>query len=130
MSTGGLRIVIWLMITLGGAGCASPTTTPDDAAQWRRVKGIPGCINSESQWDVRDQFSVRLQPEFQAALMEYLKQQPLESPHCWYQISNGDLLLRAGSFCGLSQEAQFHRDGSGWALVRVEHILGQCGTKG
>jgi hypothetical protein len=118
------------MITLGGAGCASPTATPDDAAQWRRVKGMPGCINSESQWDVQDQFSVRLQPEFQAALMEHLKQQPLENPHCWYQISNGDLLLRAGSFCGLSQEAQFHRDGSRWALVRVEHILGQCGKKG
>ena len=89
---------------------------------------MPGCVSADSQWDVRDQFSVRLQPELQSALMAHLKDQPLEAPHCWYQIANGDLLLRAGSFCGMSQEAQFHRDGSGWALVRVEHILGQCGS--
>lgn len=72
--------------------------------------------------------SVRLQPELQGTLLEQLKEQPLENPRCWYQIANGDLLLRAGSFCGLSQEAQFHNDGSRWALVRIEHILGQCGT--
>jgi hypothetical protein len=85
-------------------------------------------VGTTSQWDLRDQASIRLQPEFQATLMDQLKQQPLESPLCWYQIASGDLLLRAGNFCGLSQEAQFHRDGSRWALVRMEHILGQCGT--
>jgi len=47
--------------------------------------------------------------------------------YCGYQIASGDLLLRAGNFCGLSQEAQFHCNQAGWALVRMEHILGQCG---
>jgi hypothetical protein len=129
LSRKGLRLVFWLITALGEAGCASTTATPADAAQWRRVKGVPGCVSADSQWDVRDQFSVRLQPELQSALMEHLQEQPLENPQCWYQIPNGDLLLRAGSFCGLSQEAQFHSDGSRWTLVRVEHILGQCGTK-
>jgi hypothetical protein len=61
-------------------------------------------------------------------LQQQTQPQPLEDPLCWYQIRSGDLLLRAGNFCGLSQEAQFHQEGARWALVRVEHILGQCGT--
>jgi hypothetical protein len=117
------------MMALALAGCASTTAPPDDTALWRRVNAMPGCVSADSQWDLPDQFSIRLQPELQTALMANLKDRPLEPPHCWYQIRNGDLLLRAGSFCGLSQEAQFHRDGSRWALVRVEHVLGQCGTK-
>mgnify|MGYP003581176564 CR=1 FL=1 len=114
-----------------GTGCASTPTAPDASAQWRRVPSLPGCVGAGSQWDLRDQISIRLQPELQATLMDQLKQQPqpLEAPFCWYRISSGDLLLRAGNFCGLSQEAQFHQDGSKWALVRIEHILGQCGTQ-
>jgi len=115
----------------GLAGCASTPTTAIDA-QWRRVPSVPGCIGTSSQWDLRNQFSVRLQPELQTTLLDQFKQQPqqqpLEAPLCWYQISSGDLLLRAGNFCGLSQEVQFHQDGPRWALVRVENILGQCGT--
>jgi hypothetical protein len=116
------------MVALSGAGCASTPTTSVAGAQWRRVASVPGCVGADSQWDLPDQFSIRLQPELQSTLMEHLKEQPLETPHCWYQMPNGDLLLRAGSFCGLSQEAQFHIDGDRWALVRIEHILGQCGT--
>jgi hypothetical protein len=127
---GGLQIVLLTLMTSGGAGCASTPAAPEGGAPWRAVKGVPGCVNADSQWDLPGQISIRLQPEFQTTLMEQLKQQPLENPLCWYQTRSGDLLLRAGSFCGLSQEAQFHRDGSRWALVRVEHILGQCGTKG
>jgi hypothetical protein len=118
-----------MLMTLAGAGCASTTVPSDQTAEWRRVKGIPGCVNADSRWDLPDQISVRLQPELQTTLMAHLKEQALETPHCWYQTANGDLLLRAGSFCGLSQEAQFHRDGSRWALVRIEHVLGQCGRK-
>ena len=118
------------MMAFYGAGCASPPATPADGAEWLRVKSVPGCVSADSQWDLPDQFSVRLQPELQTTLMAQLKEQSLETPHCWYQIPSGDLLLRAGSFCGLSQEAQFHKDGSRWALVRVEHVLGQCGKKG
>lgn len=125
----GLRIVP-LMMAFAGAGCTSTAATPAHGAQWRPVKGVPGCVGSNSQWDLPDQVSIRLQPELQATLMEQLKQQPLERPLCWYQIRNGDLLLRAGTFCDLSKEAQFHHDGSRWALVRIEHILGQCGKKG
>lgn len=110
-------------------GCSSTTAMPEDGAQWRRVAAVPGCISATSQWDVADETSIRLQPELQASLVEQLKQQSPENPLCWYQIPSGDLLLRAGSFCGLSQEAQFHHDGSRWALVRVEHILGECGRK-
>jgi hypothetical protein len=64
----------------------------------------------------------------QATLLEQLNQQPLENPLCWYQIPSGDLLLRAGSICGLSQEAQFRQDGSRWTMVRVQQVLGQCGS--
>jgi hypothetical protein len=124
----GLRIILCVMLALGAAGCASTPTTPAESAPWRRVPSLPGCVGAGSQWDLRSQISIRLQPEFQATLMEQVKQQPLEAPLCWYQISSGDLLLRAGNFCGLSQEAQFHSDGSKWALVRIEHILGQCGS--
>lgn len=109
-------------------GCASTTTAPADGDQWRRVTSVDGCVGARSRWDIPGQISIRLQPELQAALMEHLKAQPLETPHCWYQIQNGDLVLRAGSFCGLSQEAQFHRDGSRWAMVRKQQVLGQCGS--
>ena len=128
VNTAGLRIVLWMMLAMSAAGCASTPAPSSDGAQWRPVKSVPGCVGAGSQWDVPDQVSIRLQPELQAALMEHLKQQPLEAPLCWYQISSGDLLLRAGNFCGLSQEAQFHQNGAHWALVRIEHILGQCGT--
>lgn len=117
-------------MALSAAGCANTAAPSKDSVQWRRVKGVTGCVSPDSRWDLADQMSIRLQPELQATLMEQLKQQPLENPLCWYQTRSGDLLLRAGSFCGLSQEAQFQRDGSRWALVRIEHILGQCGTKG
>ena len=116
------------MVALGAAGCASTPATPAHDAQWRRVARVPGCIGSGSQWDLRDEFNIRLQPELQTALMDQLAQQSLEDPLCWYRIPSGDLLLRAGNFCGLSQEAQFRQEGSGWALVRIEHVLGQCGT--
>jgi hypothetical protein len=119
-----------MVMAVSGSGCASTEGTSAVDVPWRRVASVPGCVGAGSKWDLPDQISIRLQPALQATLMEQLKQQPLEDPLCWYQIPSGDLLLRAGSFCGLSQEAQFHRDGSRWALVRVEHVLGQCGTKG
>ncbi len=118
-----------MLAAFGGAGCAS-NRAPAANAQWRTVKSVPGCIGSDSQWDLPDQVSIRLQPDLQSMLMKQLGQQPLEHPLCWYRIRNGDLLLRAGSFCDLSQEAQFSHDGSRWALVRIEHVLGECGTNG
>src|SRR5688500_4099880 len=127
MFRGGSRILIGVLMAIG-AGCATTPAVPEDGAQWRRVTSAAGCVSATSQWDLADQISIRLQPELQTELMAQLTQHPLEDPLCWYRLAIGDLLLRAGSFCGLSQEAHFHRDGSRWALVRIEHILGQCGT--
>ena len=116
------------MTALSGAGCASTTEVPPDGAQWRRVTSVDGCVGPRSRWAVPGHTSIRLQPEFQATLIGQLNQQSLENPYCWYQIPSGDLLLRAGSICGLSHEAQFHQDGSRWTVVRNQQVLGQCGT--
>ena len=109
-------------MVFGCAGCASTQAIPEDGAPWLRVRTVPGCRAAD--------INLRLQPDFQTALMKQLDQQPLEAPLCWYQTPGGDLLLRAGNFCGLSHEAQFRLQGSQWTLVRMEHVLGQCGSKG
>lgn len=124
-----LRVVFCVLMAFGGTGCASTPAVPENGTQWRQVPSVPGCVSATSQWDLAEEINIRLQPELQAVLMEQLEQQSLEAPLCWYKIPSGDLLLRAGNFCGLSQEAEFHRDGLRWALVRVEHVLGECGSK-
>lgn len=122
------RIALIAAVAACGAGCATTSSTTSESTDpWQRVAKAPGCkrFSPHRHADV----SVQLQPEFQATLMEHLSQESLDDPWCWYQVSSGDLLLRAGRFCGLSKEAQFREDPSGWTLVRVEQVLGQCDTK-
>ena len=70
--------------------------------------------------------SIRLKPDLESALMVQLKQQFLDAPLCWYERPDGDLLLRAGNFCGAPKEAQFRQDAAGWNLARFQETYAVC----
>jgi hypothetical protein len=108
------------------SGCAQAVKTPEYITEWQRVRSVEGCVSFTSYKGRPADMSINLKPEFAATLLGQLKQQILDPPLCWYELPSGDLLLRAGDFCGAPKEAQFSKEADTWSLSRFQEMYASC----
>jgi hypothetical protein len=121
-----MRLVACTVVAMVLSGCAQPIKTPEYITEWQRVRGVEGCATFVPYRGRPADISIRLKPEFESALLGQLKQQILDAPLCWYERPSGDLLLRAGGFCGLPKEAEFHKEADAWSLSRFQEMYISC----
>jgi hypothetical protein len=108
------------------AGCTHEPITPPDITDWKRVASVEGCITFISSRGIPADISIKLMPTFESSLLVHIQDKTIEPPSCWYEQPDGGILLRAGQFCGLPQEARFRKAASGWELADFKKVYVQC----
>jgi hypothetical protein len=89
-----------------------------DANGYLRVARVTGCGTPVTTGPLQIK-NVLVGEELSDSLLLMLTGHEIDSPHCWYERSDGLLELDAGSVCEPSLFAYFRQAGSEWRLETV-----------
>jgi hypothetical protein len=123
-----MRIAVSIGLGLIICGCADQSDTRPEPQRWQRVSPVSDCVSAARRRGSLEGIPIVLEAKFKAQLLQQLGQnaQILHEPSCWYEISDGELLLVAGS-CSCPVDFHFRNVASNWSLIRVE--VPQCDVR-
>jgi len=109
-----MRRLFFALAVAALAGCAAHPNPPVNG--YVRVKSVEGCPYGDSEP------SLVLGTDLEATLRELIAGRVLESPECWYEKSNGVILLAAGPLCLGYDEFTFSSENGKWELLRSRRV--------
>jgi hypothetical protein len=111
------RIAPFLTIVVVAFGCTASRAPTSQADGYRRTSTPAGCFEHLSERDRNLELAVELETQLLALLGP-----GASDPTCWYERSEGTLLVTIGGECGPHRRAEFQRVANAWTLAKTEDV--------
>jgi hypothetical protein len=121
-----MRTSTSLTLTLVVLTCGVQVSAQSEAHLWQPDPSPAAeCTADDVEGGPPPDQPVLLERQFEAKLMELVTVQPVREPHCWYEVSSRELLLRMGP-CDERVYVHLRNIASGWSMEKVDVITRRC----